>query len=216
MSERVPGESEGGSIDEDLYCLYCTYNLRGLSGDPVRCPECGIPNELEDLRISADVLMKHLKALETLPTVCVAAMWSVAAGAVILVPGGMLCGVVLLAPAPFVWAWAIYRFGSTCNFKPGWVSVLGWYHLAGFLPLLVWAIFGAAIFLLPQDLQTASAMFLLFLFLLAVAVAFRLLGRPRGLESGVLAPYRTAKRKLHVFCWALAVAEAKRAREHES
>lgn len=32
------------AIDFDLFCLTCGYNLRGLIGDPVRCPECGAMN----------------------------------------------------------------------------------------------------------------------------------------------------------------------------
>ena len=35
--------------DRDLYCLQCGYNLRGLSGDPRRCPECGHMNPLGDI-----------------------------------------------------------------------------------------------------------------------------------------------------------------------
>ena len=32
-------------IDEDLYCLSCGYNVRGLTGNPIRCPECGDSND---------------------------------------------------------------------------------------------------------------------------------------------------------------------------
>ncbi len=28
-------------LEHDVHCAECGYNLRGLSGDPVRCPECG-------------------------------------------------------------------------------------------------------------------------------------------------------------------------------
>lgn len=28
----------------DLYCYACGYNLRGLSGKRIRCPECGVNN----------------------------------------------------------------------------------------------------------------------------------------------------------------------------
>lgn len=39
-------------IDFDLPCLTCGYNLRGLRGDPVCCPECGSNNSrLELLRV---------------------------------------------------------------------------------------------------------------------------------------------------------------------
>jgi hypothetical protein len=30
------------ALEHDLPCPNCGYNLRGLSGDPVRCPECGV------------------------------------------------------------------------------------------------------------------------------------------------------------------------------
>jgi hypothetical protein len=36
------------ALDRHLYCLTCGYNLRGLSGDPLRCPECGNPTPASD------------------------------------------------------------------------------------------------------------------------------------------------------------------------
>jgi hypothetical protein len=37
-------------LDCDWACLRCGYNLRGLVGDPIRCPECGHSNPLTELR----------------------------------------------------------------------------------------------------------------------------------------------------------------------
>ena len=56
----------------DLYCLRCGYNLRGLSGDPVRCPECAFLNPLGDAEIPAALISRQLKRMETAPASCVA------------------------------------------------------------------------------------------------------------------------------------------------
>ncbi len=37
----------GGAIEDDLPCLQCDYNLRGLPGPRARCPECGFVNETD-------------------------------------------------------------------------------------------------------------------------------------------------------------------------
>ena len=41
-------ESDSG-ISEELTCLGCGYNLRGLGADPVRCPECGATFDRDEL-----------------------------------------------------------------------------------------------------------------------------------------------------------------------
>jgi hypothetical protein len=44
----VPPPGSPSVIDRDLHCSACGYNLRGLSGDPVACPECGADTPLSD------------------------------------------------------------------------------------------------------------------------------------------------------------------------
>ena len=39
---RAPGEQLTSQILQDLACPQCEYNLRGLAGDIVHCPECGL------------------------------------------------------------------------------------------------------------------------------------------------------------------------------
>ena len=39
-SERERIEAGFRREDADFYCLHCAYPLRGLPGDPIRCPEC--------------------------------------------------------------------------------------------------------------------------------------------------------------------------------
>jgi len=60
--------------NRDLYCLECGYNLRGLSGDPRRCPECGHDNPMSELTLPAEIIKEQLKRMETAPTACVAAI----------------------------------------------------------------------------------------------------------------------------------------------
>src|SRR5262249_22782403 len=66
--------SRSTSSEIDLYCLACGYNLRGLSGDPRRCPECGHLNPVGDLMVPASEIAKQLTAMETIPVVCVSAI----------------------------------------------------------------------------------------------------------------------------------------------
>jgi len=51
------------SIDIDLYCLECGYNLRGLSGDPVRCPECFSEASQQDLRYPLRLIRRRARGL---------------------------------------------------------------------------------------------------------------------------------------------------------
>jgi hypothetical protein len=54
--ERSMLDSPQSPIDFDARCVRCGYRLRGLSGDPVRCPECFFENpRAELLRRHSDV-----------------------------------------------------------------------------------------------------------------------------------------------------------------
>ncbi len=193
------------AYDEDLFCLRCGYNLRGLSGDPCTCPECGAGNVLADLRIPAKVIAAQLYKMETLPTVCVAGMVGFAAGFVITVHGGMPCGVVLLVPAPFVWVVAVYRFGVACGFKPGWVAVLAWYHL----PVVI--LLGLCLSLVTVAPFVPDRIFYIVITACGVLGACVVIGRKRRAYgpdrfSGV---YGYAKKRLDAFCREFAVQAAK-------
>jgi hypothetical protein len=50
--------------DRDLYCLSCGYNLRGLAGDPLRCPECGGSNPVGLIQVPAELITEHIKRME--------------------------------------------------------------------------------------------------------------------------------------------------------
>lgn len=139
MDER-PSEAQAGgtSLDQDLYCLECGYNLRGLSGDPRRCPECGHENPLSELTLPADAISRALRQMETAPTICVGAA---IVGFFMAIPLLVLCLVSdicsLACPAAcvvfavFLWSTSAKRFAQTCGAHPAWRSALFKYHLYG-------------------------------------------------------------------------------------
>lgn len=71
MTQLAPNRVAVSGLDRDLFCLQCGYNLRGLAGDPVRCPECGYNNDLGIASIPADLIRSTLHEMETYPTWCV-------------------------------------------------------------------------------------------------------------------------------------------------
>ena len=72
----VVATAPDGAIVENIYCLQGGYNLRGLSGDPVRCPECGEKNSLGSAAIPARYIESALRNMNTTPTRCVAFSFS--------------------------------------------------------------------------------------------------------------------------------------------
>jgi hypothetical protein len=55
IATRMP-ESQQSPLDFDARCVRCGYRLRGLAGDPVRCPECFFENP------SAELIRRHSDA----------------------------------------------------------------------------------------------------------------------------------------------------------
>jgi hypothetical protein len=52
-------------LDFDLPCQKCGYNLRGLSGEIVRCPECGRENATGGLAVSEADVARELRSIES-------------------------------------------------------------------------------------------------------------------------------------------------------
>lgn len=134
-----------GAINEDLYCLSCGYNLRGLSGDPVRCPECGELNDLGAVAIPAEMIRKALRGMETAPTLCVSfavLFWAVSGVLPISLwkrldpPTPLLC-LAFLAVAACAWVVARSRVRKSFQGQPGWKRVLVDFHVATLLCTLL-------------------------------------------------------------------------------
>lgn len=152
--------------DIDLYCLNCGYNLRGLSGDPRRCPECGYFNPVGDLELPAPLITAQIRRMETAPAVCVA---SALCGTIFLIlfvlettqgvsgHEGMLLffGLPALISAG-VWVNSVSSFRASCLGKAGWGAALRRYHLYGLATALPLAVGLPALTILTMRDRTIS------------------------------------------------------------
>jgi len=140
--------SDTPSLDRDLYCLTCGYNLRGLTGDPVRCPECGNLNPIGDVEIPAPIIAAQLRRMETSPAACLAALivgvplhvvfWSLVwtGTATHFELNGIVCEALPTLLATAVWYESCRRFRDSCLRKPGWGTALLMYHVYGLAVLV--------------------------------------------------------------------------------
>lgn len=138
----------------DFYCFGCGYNLRGLAGDPKRCPECGEVNPVKDLIVTAEMVRRQLQRLETAPTLCIAGLLVTAAGAVaFLTPwlGENPFGCCVWAIGPLMWLCGMASFAESCRQQPGWRRTFARFHLYAFclfavvigVPVRLWFAFVA-------------------------------------------------------------------------
>jgi len=122
--------------DIDLYCLNCGYNLRGLSGDPIRCPECGHLNRLELLTLPKELVKKELNKLGYYPMYCCISAVFIAFGFIIFLTAGRIhlddwesivvsCVILCFVSLGIVgWIWGASKFRKSCQAKPGWLILL--------------------------------------------------------------------------------------------
>lgn len=119
-----------------MFCLNCGYNLRGHSGDPVRCPECGHTNRLADLEVPGELMARALRRMETGAALCGATMctllyWLLPVLAVMLFqlhspPSLYIWAFVLAAIVASVvfWIVGVFFFRASCGGKRGWFGAL--------------------------------------------------------------------------------------------
>lgn len=123
-------------------CLRCRYVLKGLCGDPVRCPECGQLNTLHDLRELFDDNGSHGE-------VQISQIGYVfSTGGLILMLAGMiiLClerlGLVFLALGGLLWSGGLWYYRASCIDRRGiWTALL---RFQGFFVLIVASLLGFA------------------------------------------------------------------------
>ncbi|MCH8148043.1 MAG: hypothetical protein IH987_08645 [Planctomycetes bacterium] len=144
----VVATSPDGAIVENIYCLQCGYNLRGLSGDPVRCPECGEKNSLGSAAIPARQIESALRHMETTPTWCVAFGLSTALFLVVASSGFEHVGICLYVSAisMLVWWWLCRHTRTEFEGQPGWRRILISFHVAAAFSIFeTWAVASAIV-----------------------------------------------------------------------
>ena len=218
-----PDQPADRPLDVDLYCLNCGYNLRGLSGDPIRCPECFYHNPVGDVELPAPIISQQLRKMETAPSFCVALFLI---GLLVGVPLiGVWCSEVrrdatvnfVLIPVLLpVLAWLIsaFRFKRSCMGRPGWAATLARYHFCALT--LIGTVFG-----LPTLLLTAARRLgflrgnfldgVIFVCISGAVLIFALVGLAAFKAPWMLAFYRLAKGDMETLQREVAV---KIAREH--
>ncbi|MHC4089348.1 MAG: hypothetical protein ACYSVY_03550 [Planctomycetota bacterium] len=187
------------AAQEDLYCLECGYNLRGIAGDPRRCPECWYANSVADMRIPAQLIRKQARKLETLPTVCVA--WVLAIPLVLGLAASPMAGATfaLGAGLTVIAAWGAtgYYFAKSCQFRPGWAIALLEMHLVALmlLPPLLGALPCLVLLAIGPRLQALAMLITGILMCVIGALAYRD-ARRRLVQLRRLVAVMLAKREL--------------------
>ena len=136
-AEATGPTSAASVVEEDLYCLGCGYSLRGLTGEQIRCPECGEVNPVSGEPLPVKLMARHLREMDTVPSLCVLLFLLgvplLASNARATFGGdfdacvsGVLSLVVLGG-----WAGGVLSFRNQCGRQPGWKQVLALYHLLG-------------------------------------------------------------------------------------
>lgn len=125
-------QSPASSENLDVPCLDCGYNLRGLPGDPRRCPECGLVNPVL-VDVPESLIQKHLWHLNRVPMACVG---GAVVGVLVGLPAVALAvghrgGLSLLLFAAIPWAAGLWHFRRACGGRRGWARDFAEYQLVG-------------------------------------------------------------------------------------
>jgi hypothetical protein len=135
----APALAAGSPEGEELFCLHCGYNLRGLPGDPLRCPECGSEFPREELRLPSGLIEKQLLRLDAAPSIVLLALIAALPASLIAFSNSRLPEFAYLPIEVRVSQWlacaapvlglpiAVWWFRRTCLAGSGWLVALAAY-----------------------------------------------------------------------------------------
>lgn len=181
-------------LDIDLYCLNCGYNLRGLPGDPIRCPECFHINSHEDLLCPPREVQRRVRKMHRCADLCVlvgflVVVSLVGAGAT----GHIGCPVFAVLALALPWGICVTEFKNACLAEPGWQRTLLWLHLHGLLVLAASALLFFLLLLVGRALVGVDVLAVfehpwswVGVAVLAVVAAFAVAGRRYGRRADEL------------------------------
>ncbi|MBI5865778.1 MAG: hypothetical protein HZB38_15000 [Planctomycetes bacterium] len=151
------------TLSYDAPCARCGYNLRGLSGDPICCPECGGFNPRAELerRHSPRARIQKLRGAGD---AFILAVLGVAAGAFLWVRSGPLP---LAVPVLAIAALLLYEALSTCRailpvgavWQPLFYRYVAWTMSLMLAPLGIWLVFTVLIWRIGTSTSAVRAGF---------------------------------------------------------
>lgn len=112
-------------------CVNCGYNLRGLYGDPVTCPECGTANPRRK-PISVEYRTgKRMRRLEVSLLAGIAGLVAVGTAIAAFLVDHKWSAMVVFAAGVGGWVWGYHSFRRECASYAGWRGVFLAYQLVG-------------------------------------------------------------------------------------
>jgi hypothetical protein len=187
VSEQDEAQPAASGPERRIHCAGCGYDLRGLLGDPVRCPECGAlagrsAATAQKLQAGAARFVARRKRLEVGPNLC-----AIAIGAATFFSGLFMAFPGFFEPIrrpPYVtcliiWIAGFSLFTIQCRRAPRWYRAFLSHQIYGVLAalgnalLILGAFVGGVVFLAATESLPGFVMLAL-----AAAVACVLLIRP--------------------------------------
>lgn len=178
-------------IEIDLYCLQCGYNLRGLSGDPARCPECGFSNSIEIAEIPAALIRRQLRRMESAPALAAAAFMILLCFGISIVitlwvdfnnvSNVISCEFIPFLLIAFVWFVTLDAYRGSCSAQSGWLTAICRYHVCALVMLAatiaVVILVNRVCFALLDDYSGAE-LYILFITIPMLLTLFQFMFRP--------------------------------------
>lgn len=132
-------------IDFDAPCRRCNYNLRGLRGNPICCPECGLEHAPAELQ-SLHGLRARFRQLKGAGDAMLLGIIALAAGLYLLaIQGPFPLGLPILGGAGLLIFLSLSACGRIMPAHVDWHTPLlryvGWTCTLGLVPLGIWAVF---------------------------------------------------------------------------